>query len=297
MRVAAIVAIVLSSPVITAAAVAAESVTLSHCMVSVIDEAQVPALEAGQLKGIAVKEGMSVEVGAVLARIDDTRAKMQHLAAGLSLKVADAKAKNNVNIEYARAASAVALAEYNQGVEANRAVPNTVPQAEMRRLLLTYHKTQWEIKQAQVNKEIAGLEAQVSQAELDAAADNIQRRQIKAPIPGMVVQRYRHVGEWVKEGDPVVHIIRMDRLRVEGFLSAADYTPANIDGRPVTVNATLAGNRRETFQGVVVFADPRVQAGGKFHVQAEVDNRRPSPQEEHWLLHPGTVVSMTIQLK
>ena len=35
------------------------------------------------------------------------------------------------------AAAAVAEAEYQQAVEANQRVPGTVPQAELRRLLLT----------------------------------------------------------------------------------------------------------------------------------------------------------------
>ncbi len=46
--------------------------------------------------------------------------------------------------------------------------------------------------------------------------------------------------------------------------------------------------------GKVVFVSPLVQAGDRYRVRAEVENRQ---QNEHWLLRPGMSASMTIHVQ
>ena len=59
-----------------------------------------------------------------------------------------------------------------------------------------------------------------------ALARNVQlgdwRRRILAPIGGMVVDVFRRQGEWVDPGVAVLRILRIDKLRVEAFLSARE---------------------------------------------------------------------------
>ena len=35
-----------------------------------------------------------------------------------------------------------------------------------------------------------------------------------------------HDGEWVQQGDTVMRLVRVDLLRVEGYLNAKDYRPS-----------------------------------------------------------------------
>jgi len=272
----------------------ANTAVLQHCLVSLIEEAQVPAQEAGVLVGIDVREGHQVAAGQLLAQIDDSRAVMAHRVAGLELQVAQEKASNDISVRYAKAASQVAEAEYLQGKEANDKVAGTVPQAEMRRLMLTHRRSVLQIEQAQLDLHLATLQVQVDEAEMEAAAKEVERRRIKSPLDGIVVKVYQHSGEWVKPGDPVLHVVRVDRLRIEGFLNASEYAPAEVDGRPITVRIELARGRQDTFQGKVVFVSPLVEAGGEFRIWAEVLNRK---QNEHWLLRPGLSTEMMIHLK
>ncbi|HYW78059.1 MAG TPA: HlyD family efflux transporter periplasmic adaptor subunit [Thermoguttaceae bacterium] len=262
-----------------------------RCLVSLIQEVAVPAREPGVLKALIVKEGDLVMPDQLLAQIDDTRAQMQLTAAKLKLQVARKQAENTTNVEYARAASDVAKAEWIQADDANKKVPGAVTTAEMRRLALTFHRTEWEIKQAQEDLVIAGLQADVSQAELDAAADNLQRRKILSPLEGEVVKVHRHEGEWVTAGDPVLDIVLVNQLWVEGFLSATDYTPGEIKGRPVSVKVKLAHGRAEQFSGTITFVSPLVELGGKRLVRATVENRK---ENGEWLLSAGLTAEMTI---
>ncbi len=270
----------------------AASITLQHCLVSLIEEVQVPAQEAGVLETCAIKEGQQVKAGELLAVIDDTRAKMQLKVAGFKLEVAKEEADNSIHVRYANAAAKVSEAEYLQAVEANRKVSGTVPQAELRRLLLTHRRTVLEIEQAEMSLRIAGLEAQVSRAEVDAAQENLQRRRITSPLNAVVVELYRHAGEWVQPGDPVMHLAQVNRLRIEGFLNTDKVDPGEVAGRPVTVRVRLAHERTEQFTGKIVFVSPLVQAGGEYQIWAEVENRQRNGQ---WVLRPGLSAEMTIQ--
>ncbi len=277
-----------------AARTQAGSQTISHCLVTLIEEAQVPAEEAGVLINVVAEEGQQVRNGDPLARIDDSRALMQHRVSKLQLKVAQEKAANDINVRYAQAAAEVAEAEYQQSIDANRKVSGSVPMAEVRRLLLTHNRSVLQIEQARLDLRVSVLESQVGEAEVEAAMENVDRRHITAPLNGEVVKVYRHAGEWVQPGDPVIHVVRMDRLRVEGFLNAKNYSQAEIAGRPITATVELARGRRETFQGKVVFVSPLVEAGGEFRIWADVLNRQ---QNDNWLLSPGMSAEMTINLK
>jgi hypothetical protein len=110
----------------------------------------------------------------------------------------------------------------------------------------------------------------------------------------MVADVLRQKGEWVNAGDPLLRIVRMDRLRVEGFLDGARYNPGDAARRPVRVTFALAGGRSVELPGQVVFIHPDVQAGNKHRVRALVQNRK---EQGEWLLRPGMSVQMTIAVQ
>ena len=122
--------------------------------------------------------------------------------------------------------------------------------------------------------EIAQLTAAVHQAELDAAELSLQKSRITAPTPGLVVEINRHVGNWVAPGDPVIELVRMDRLRVEGFLKITEYQPAQIEGCPV--QEVLAGDR-----DVQRRADERRRGTQRGHGGRDLRSRGLQSQEEN----------------
>jgi macrolide-specific efflux system membrane fusion protein len=264
-----------------------------HCLISIINEAQVPAKEAGVVTEIKAKEGQQVEAGALLAQLDDLDAQATLRVAQFERAVAEEEARNDVHVRYSKAAAEVAHAEYQAAEEANRRLPNTYPHLEVRKLLLTWRRTQLEIEKAQMDLRIAGLKAKVAEAREEVAQENVRRRQIRSPLEGVVKEVKLHAGEWVKPGDPVVHVVQLDRLRVEGFVRVADVRTDEIADRPVSVTVQLA-HGTETFEGKVVFVSPEVQAGGQIRVWAEVVNRK---YHGHYLLRPGLTAEMTIHLQ
>ncbi|HEY4761781.1 MAG TPA: HlyD family efflux transporter periplasmic adaptor subunit, partial [Thermoguttaceae bacterium] len=206
------------------------------------------------------------------------------------------EANSDINIRYAKAAAKVKEAVYLRDVEANNKVPGSVAQALVQEHLLDHRYALASIEKSEMDRRIAALQCKVSEAELDAAKEKVDRHQVKSPLDGQVRKIYHHVGEWVQPGDPepLIHVVRVNRLRTEGFLNAAEFAPAEVSGKPVTIKVQLARGRVETFDGTIVFVDPFVQAGGKYLVRAAIQNREENGQ---WLLRSGMNAEMTIQLK
>ncbi|HID76035.1 MAG TPA: HlyD family efflux transporter periplasmic adaptor subunit [Planctomycetaceae bacterium] len=262
---------------------------IRNCLVTLKHDVDVPAEETGVLMEIAVEEGQRVRQGQLIARIDDTRAQALLDVAKYQLEVAKEQAGNDVNVRHAKATAEVREQELIQVQEANAEVPGAVSYSEVRRLALALNEARLAIEQAQHDLNVAAKTVLVREAELRAAQDDVRRRKITAPLDGLVVKRYAQVGNWVKPGDPVVRVISVDVLRVEGYLDAHKFSPKQVENALVTGRVNLPGGQRGTFQGRIVFASPEIEAGFKFLVRAQVDNK-------DWLLHPGQVVDMTVHL-
>lgn len=276
--------------------VSASAITIQRGLVTLIEDVKVPAEEAGRLLEFKVREGDAVKAGQLLAQLDDSQVQKTEQVAAFKWQAAKVEAENDVNVRYAAATRDVAQADLEKSMETNRRVPNTVTETEMRKLWLDLQKSKLGIEQAQHDRQVAVLTVDVRAAEHSLEKINLERRQIKAPTDGMIVKRFVRAGEWVKPGDPVLHLVRMDKLWVEGFIDAAGangVTPGEVDRKPVTVTVLLPRGRVETFQGQVVLASPMIEAGSQFLVRAEVGNRQ---NGSHWLLLPGTEAQISIDL-
>ena len=272
----------------------AETAQLKHCLVSLIAEVQAPAQEAGALLSVAVKEGDVVQEGRLLAQLDDRQAQVQKQAAELERSAAEAKANDDIEVKFAAASFDVADAELQQSLEINRRSPGTVSISDIRRLTLAKRRAELQIDKSKLDLKVARMTADVQDAAVKASEQAILRRKVLAPVTGVVVAVYLQTGDWVNAGEPVCHVVRMDRLRVEGFLSTAEHDPGEIDGRPVTIEVELARGRKAQFKGQVMFVSPLLQAGNKYRVRAEIENRQEAGQ---WLLRSGGTANMVIYLK
>ncbi len=270
------------------------NITLNDCFIELIEEAQVPAQEAGVLVSIGVREGAEVKKNDLLAQIDDSHPRMQYKAAMNRYEAAREEAVNTINVRYAQASAEVAENEWQQAVEANKKTPGTRPLAEVDRLRLKLKESTLAVEQAEMRRRVAALEANVSAAEVDAAAENLNRRKILSPLDAVVVELYRHEGEWVQPGDPVMHVVRINQLRVEGVIDSKEVAGHEVSGQPVSVDVQSARGRTVQLKGRVSFVDPVIRAGGKYEVWAEIENLQ---EDGRWLLQPGLPATMTIQLK
>ena len=82
---------------------AAEPIKVQSALVRVLDEAEVPAREAGVLELLDVRDGDQVKAGQVLGHLDAEDAKLAVARAELDLAIADRQAKNALPVMTAEA--------------------------------------------------------------------------------------------------------------------------------------------------------------------------------------------------
>lgn len=286
---AALLAAVALAALWSAPATAVEPV-LEGCLVSLIDEVKVPTREAGVIMKLAIRQGDLVKRGDVLAEIDDDQPQMEKRRAQAEHEQAVAKAQSDVDVRYSVKAQGVAEMTFRKAADSHVRIPGSVTEVERERLKLEWEKTGLQIEQAQLDRSLADLTARSKGVELEAAEKGIERRLIRSPLDGEVEEVFPHEGEWLQPGDPLARIVTVDRLYVEGFVDSARFGPAELRGRPVTVEVTLDNDRVEQFEGQILKIKHRVE-GGSYRVVADVKNRQTGGE---WLLRAGQIVRMTI---
>ena len=256
--------------------------------------ADLPSTEGGVLADFKVREGDEVKVGDVLVQIDDRQAKASRAAANARVLGAEKEAGNEISVRYAQAKNLVAQAAYEKGIDANVRAPGTYPDLELKKLKLEVVSSALEIQHAEYQLQVAAINVDVRKAELDLTELDVKRRVIKAPISGVVVKRHRQEGEWVRSGDPIVKIVKMDRLKIQGLVDGRRLSRADVKDRPIRVQVTLLGGQQATFTGKITYPSPLVEAKAQFPVEGEVENRQENGQ---WLLCPMMNAETTIDLK
>jgi multidrug resistance efflux pump len=274
--------------------------TFDRSKVLLIDDVEIPAEQAGVLKalhlenGTRVQEGVEVAEGELLGRLDDKDALARKRAAGLDEQVAEAeKRKSLVAIKSADATVKVADAEHEESLAVNARIENAIPATQLRRQQLTKERASAELDVAHSDSETAGLTVELRKAQTEVAGLNVERHQIRSALDGQIVKVFRHVGEWVNPGDPILRIVRLNRLRIEGFLKLGEYDRAEIDGQSVIVQIQLQ-RRVVEFEGKVTFVSPIIDASSEYTVWCEINNKR---HEGQWLMLPGMQADVKIRLK
>lgn len=257
------------------------------------DDKDLPAAEQGVLIEMTVREGAAVEAGEVIARIDDSQAQAALEVAAIGLDSARKRAEDDIEYRYAKKQAAVTKTDWQQDLLANEQMKNAVPEITIRRKKLDYERSLLQIEKAQHDAVLAIYDAKSKLAEKKAAQLNIERRVIKAPYDGVVETVYQHEHEWLNPGDPVVRLIRLDKLHVDCFVDSGQYDPVELAGKPVTVTVEMARGRTEELTGRVVFISQTTQSSGEYQVRAEIENRR---EGDYWVVRPGLPATISIDV-
>jgi macrolide-specific efflux system membrane fusion protein len=265
---------------------------IDRCYLAAINDVSLAADEAGKLIEIFVKEGEAIDARQVVAQIDDNDAVMAREVAGHKYAAAKKTAENEVSVKAAMAANGVAEAALQMVKEANLKRPGAYTETEVLKHTLERDRSRYQIDFAKNEILVALDEARASLAQYKQAQEMIERRKLKAPFGAMVNQVIREAGEWVNVGDPVVHLVQMDRLRVHGSVEANRLHWKDLSGRPVEVTVQLPGGATHVVDGTIGFASPVVDIDGNFRVWADIEN---SLVGESWLMGPGLPASIKLR--
>jgi macrolide-specific efflux system membrane fusion protein len=264
-------------------------IQVESVQVTLIKQVVVPAEEAGVIDSAMVKEGDLVKEGDILARIGDAEAQLERRKAQIDMDIAELRSKNDVNIRYAKKSSEVMEAELKRSEEAVALVKTAVSKTELDRQRLAVQKTALEIEQAEMDLKEQDLNYQLKANEYALATRAVERREIRSPISGKIVEVSKQRGEWVEPGNQVFRIVEIDRLRVKGYLNINQLLGIS-EGRPVSLFIDVPGRPRLEFPGKLVFISPEVNEvnGEQVEIWAEVENK-------NLTLRPGMHGTLVIQ--
>lgn len=258
---------------------------------SLAEDVEVAAQEAGKLVQVEVHEGQQIAEGDLIAKIDDQQAQLALFAAQRELSTAMEKASDDIEIRFAHASFEVADAELKQSLEINARSPGSVPESDIIQLRLARKRAELQIDRSELEMRVARMTAEIKEAEVKAAQANIERRVIHSPLAGSVFELLRQPGEWVQAGQPVARVVGLERLYVEGFVSSRDFNPSELDGQRAIIVVELARGRRVELRGHVAFISPLVQGGDRLRVRVEAINQQ---EEGKWVLRPGMNAELLI---
>jgi multidrug resistance efflux pump len=262
------------------------------CQVVSINDQAVPGTDPGVLMTLNVKEGMIVTKDMEIGRIDDSTARADLEVKQYEYETANQKATSSVNIRHAKAAKAVATVAVQRLKLSNDKFKGTVTDIDIKKAELEEIKAELAIEQVMEEQIEAQLAAKAKKAAVGAANVALGRHVLRAPFDGVVVKIDKRPGEWVASGEPVIHIVGINRLRVSGNLDTTAWGPADIQGRNVTVEVPLPRGRTVRVPGRVTYVSPVVALGYQA-VWAEID----TPMEDGLpVVRAGSQAAMTVHV-
>ena len=153
----------------------------------------------------------------------------------------------------------------------------------------TVERNRLEVEQARRDVKLAAITCDIERRTLEMSKLALANRRIRAPLGGVVAEVFRHAGEWVEPGTRVLRLVRLDRLRAEGFVKA-DLISGNLRGTPAEITIRRTGQRPMTFPGEITFVSPEIDpVNGQVRVWAELDNPK-------LVLRPGMKTEMTVSM-
>jgi HlyD family secretion protein len=121
-------------------------------------------------------------------------------------------------------------------------------------------------------EQIAQARAQVAmqQAAADRLADLVKKHTIISHFSGYVTAEHTEVGQWVKQGDPVVEVVALDDVEITTYV-VEQYVPYSRVG--MTVNVEVPAFPQRQFAGRISAVVPQADVQARtFPVQVRVKN-------------------------
>lgn len=240
--------------------------------------------------------GMVVKKGQYLGRLQDDELKQEFVVALQELLVARKEAEKTLEVEVAVAAARVAQASYKRADTMNQSMPGSISPEEVDEKYYDWIRAAKSIEKARYDLEVNKEKVKVSLARANATMVQIRNRKLRSPIDGFIDEIYQNEGQWLREGDQVLHIMRLDKVQVTGTIDASQFSPEDIDGKDVLVTVRRPGYEEGKLTGKVVYVRQIVESG-HYYFYAEVENqtvRNEETNKEYWLLNPGSLVTVEI---
>jgi RND family efflux transporter MFP subunit len=146
--------------------------------------------------------------------------------------------------------------------------------------------SEFELEQTEANRDLAVSDANIIQVRIRQIDDLLQRADVRAPFPGVVISRSRRAGEEVARGEVLGQLTDIRNLEVRAFVPLK-HLPRTVAGDSIGIFATDASHTG-TIRSLVPTGDVRSQT-----FEARID--LPSDATGNWTV--GQLVSVAIPIR
>lgn len=221
--------------------------------------------------------------------------------------IASTKAASDVRVQASKKAADAAQVELDRALRSQQRYAESVSKSEIDGLRLAHERSLLEIKQAEAERnldrmaataeaaatvghrknierfaaelqqslgqeEIAHLESNLATDQLELARLQRQQHVVASPIDGVVADVHSAKGDWITTGQPIARIIRLDRLRAEGFVGL-DQLPVLRTTKNVNIRVQIGTAKSVERVGKIVFISPEVDpVNNEIRFWVEFDN-------------------------
>lgn len=223
------------------------------CMIQPSLVVQVGSPSAGVIERIDVERGDVVKRGQVLATLG---AQVERAA----LAVARERAEQSGEVEAAVSVKALAHSDLSRAKELLG--EQFVSKAYVERARAEAQVAGGRTVQAEERRRLAAREVELAMAQLN-------QRIVRAPIDGVVVDRYLAPGEYIEQ-KPMLRLAAIDPLRVDVLVPAAAFGRVSVGDRGVVVPELIDRSRHDA---VVTTVDRVIDAASNtFRIRLELPN-------------------------
>ncbi len=235
---------------------------IPDCRLSLFERANLASERSGIIDSVKVREGDEVAANAIVAELRDNAIRS-------ALATAEMQASSDIDLRFARKASDLAALEFTKSVKVNEIAAGTVTEIDLRRLRLAVEKSMLQVEQAEHLQDVLRMQCDEKRTLLSTC-------KITAPWSGVVMRVLKRPGEGLREGEAVVEIADLSRLRAEVYVPYADTGRLQV-GQDVRFQLEMPEDHPDekppAFPGQIVFIEPRVDpVTQKVRVWAEIQN-------------------------
>lgn len=232
---------------------------------------------SGKLQWLGIREGQTVQKGALVARLDASilAAQKNQAEANYRLSLAQEKWQKRTSVQQvAQAETSLGsnMTSFNrqkkllsEKVVSQQNFDNASDNLKNARIQLELQKLQ-----LQSNKEVNRLQSQAQASNVQVAKANLAKAYVYAPLSGYVNQVPAEVGEIVSPGASLAQIVQMSQVKVVAGLNEQDIGRVKLG---TLVNVRFDAYPKEVYTGPIVFMSATASQGSKtFPIKVQLQN-------------------------
>jgi membrane fusion protein (multidrug efflux system) len=193
-----------------------------NCVMEAKSTIELQSAEDGILDRVLVGRGQRVKAGEIVARLESKQE-------ALTVQRARLRAEAETGIDAAKAQNEFRRKEAERLEDLRSS--NAIPERD-------YMTAVVESRLAEIAVETAVTEHEIAKLEHEQARSRLERRSIRSPVDGVIVDVTMFPGEYVHEQVTVMTIAEIDPLYVEVFMPVSEYRAVQ-PGMPANVSPEL----------------------------------------------------------